>query len=128
MWPGESGTMSDMPGLFDGTPLERPVTCDLCHEPLDACRCPRDAEGNIVRPQDQRVRVSREKRRGKWVTVIIGLDPVANDLGAMLAALKSTLATGGTIREDRIEVQGDHRERVMAVLSEKGFRPKISGG
>ena len=117
-----------MSGLFDGTSLERPVTCEACKEPLEACRCPRNAEGEILRPQDQPVRISREKRRGKVVTVITGLDPVANDLGALLASLKSTLAAGGAVRDGKVEVQGDHRKRVMAVLTEQGFRPKLSGG
>ena len=117
-----------MSGLLDGTPWERPVTCEACGDSLDACRCPRDGEGKILRPQDQRVRVSRERRRGKTVTVITGLDPVANDLGAMLAILKSKMAAGGAINDGSIEVQGDHRERIMAMLTEEGFRPKLAGG
>ncbi len=111
-----------MPGLFDGTPLERPVTCEVCGLALDACACPRDADGQVRRPQDQPVRVAREKRRkGKAVTIIRGLDPVASDLPALLARLKTTCAAGGTISDGAIELQGDHRPRVVTLLQELGY-------
>ncbi len=118
-----------MSGLFDGTPLERPVTCRSCERPLADCGCPRDANGEIMLPKDQPARVGREKRRkGKSVTVITGLDPVASDLGAILAQLKSACAAGGTISQDRIEIQGDHRERVVAILVGLGYPAKQAGG
>ena len=80
-------------------------------------------------PKDQPARVGQEKRRkGKTVTVITGLDPVASDLDAILSQLKSECAAGGTISEGRIEIQGDHRERVLAVLRDLGYPAKISGG
>jgi translation initiation factor 1 len=118
-----------MPGLFDGTPLERPVTCEVCEQPLDQCTCPRDQSGAVLLPKDQAARVSREKRRkGKVMTVVSGLDPVASDLAALLIRLKSTCAAGGTIADGRIEIQGDHRERVVSLLRELGYPAKISGG
>jgi len=121
--------MRRMSGLFDGTPLERPVTCEACGKPLDQCACPRNADGEVMPPKDQPARVGREKRRkGKTVTVITGLDPVASDLRAILGQLKSACAAGGTIREDRIEIQGDHRERVVAILRGLGYPAKMSGG
>jgi translation initiation factor 1 len=118
-----------MSGLFDGTPLERPVTCATCEKPLDQCACPRGASGDVVLPQDQPARVGREKRRkGKTVTVITGLDPVASNLRAILAQLKSACAAGGTISQDRIEIQGDHRARALAILRELGYPAKMTGG
>ena len=118
-----------MPGLFDGTSLERPVTCEVCEQPLDTCTCPRDADGNVCRPKDQQVRVSREKRRkGKMVTVIRGLDPSASKLSDLLAQLKTACAAGGTISENAIEIQGDHRERVLSIMRELGYPAKQSGG
>lgn len=118
-----------MAGLFDGTPLERPVTCELCEQPLDPCACPRNAAGAIVRPKDQPARVGREKRRkGETVTVVSGLDPVASDLGSLLAKLKSACAAGGTINDGRIEVQGDHREKILAILQDLGYPAKLTGG
>jgi len=62
-----------MPGLFAGTPLERPVTCEVCEQPLAQCACPRDESGAVLLPKDQPAHVGREKRRkGKTVTVITG--------------------------------------------------------
>jgi translation initiation factor 1 len=118
-----------MSGLFDGTSLERPVTCAACAKPLAQCTCPRDAAGEIVLPRHQPARVGREKRRhGKTVTIITGLDPVASDLEAILGRLKAACAAGGTISQDRIEIQGDHRERALAILRELGYPAKLTGG
>lgn len=118
-----------MAGLFDGTPLERPVTCEVCEQPLDACSCPRDASGAVLLPKDQAVRVSREKRRkGKVVTVVSGLNPSASDMDGILSRLKAACAAGGTIHDERIEVQGEHRERVVEIMRELGYPAKLSGG
>lgn len=118
-----------MSGLFDGTPLERPVTCRVCEKPLDQCVCPRDATGEVLLPKDQPVRVGREKRRkGKTVTVVTGLDPVASKLDVILTQLKSACAAGGTIDAGRIEIQGDHRERILSILRDLGYPAKMSGG
>lgn len=117
-----------MGGLFDGTPLERPVTCERCGRPLDQCACPRNAVGEIVLPREQPVRIRREKRRGRVVTVIAGFDPVASDLRGILAKLKTACAAGGTLSDDTIEVQGDHRERAHQLLTEMGYAPRFAGG
>lgn len=117
-----------MSGLFAGTPLERPVTCERCGAVLAACACPRAATGGILLPAQQSPRVRREKRRGKVVTVIAGLDPAANDLGAMLKRFKASLGAGGTVADGEIEVQGDHRDAIVASLIELGFKAKSAGG
>ncbi|HYD00838.1 MAG TPA: translation initiation factor [Phycisphaerales bacterium] len=117
-------------GLFDGTKLERPVTCERCGLALAQCRCPRNAQGAVMPPSEQSPRVRREKRNGKFVTVVTGLDPVANDLGAMLKAWRSGMGTGGTLDKssNTIELQGDHRDRIVAELVAKGFKAKPAGG
>ncbi len=118
-----------MSGLFDGTPLERPVTCEVCEKPLDQCGCPRDGGGRILLPKDQPARVRREKRRkGKVATVVTGLDPAASDLPAILKTLQATCAAGGTLRDDQIEIQGNHRDKVLAILRDMGYPAKASGG
>lgn len=118
-----------MSGLFAGTKWERPVTCEKCQKPLAECGCPRDESGSICLPRDQGVRVSRERRSGgKWVTIVSGLNPKASDLPAMLKSFKRDLGAGGTVVEDRIELQGDHREKVLAALRTLGYPAKISGG
>ncbi len=117
-----------MAGLFDGTPLERPVTCERCTQPLADCACPRNAAGDITLPHDQQPRVRREKRRGKWVTVVAGLDPAANDLPALAKDLRTRLGVGGTLKAGCIELQGDHRDSVVAELVTRGFAAKSAGG
>ncbi|MEM9754198.1 MAG: translation initiation factor, partial [Planctomycetota bacterium] len=113
---------------FDGTALQRPVTCAKCEKTMDACDCPRDAAGDVKMPADQPARVLREKRRGKWTTVVTGLDPVATDLPALLKQFKTKFATGGTTRNDGIELQGDVRDKVIEALSSKGYPTKPAGG
>lgn len=118
-----------MSGLFAGTKWERPVTCDNCQKALAECACPRDQSGSICLPRDQAARVSRERRGGgKMLTIVSGLNPKASDLAAMLKSFRRDLGAGGTVIEDRIELQGDHREKVLAALKALGYPAKISGG
>lgn len=75
------------------------------------------------------VRVSRERkgRGGKTVSVIAGVTREA-DRQALLKLLKTRLGTGGALEEDRIVVQGDHRERIVEILAELGYKAKVAGG
>lgn len=115
-----------MPGLFAGTPLERPVTCAVCEQPLEACRCPRDAAGSVLPPEKQMAVVRMEKRgKGKVVTVISGLDPVATDLSALLKQLKGFVGAGGNVEAGVVEIQGDHREKIAARLREMKFKVRV---
>lgn len=69
---------------------------------------------------DASLRIRLEKRRyGKPVTIVEGFDDV--DLAALASELKRALGTGGTVDEDSIELQGDHADRVPALLRERGF-------
>ena len=115
-------------GLFDGTALERPVTCARCERDLRACDCPRDAGGDLKLPSDQAVRVRREKRRGKWQTVADGFDRSATDVAGLLKSFQKTLGVGGTVKGDGFELQGDHRDRVVADLRQQGYAAKAAGG
>jgi translation initiation factor 1 len=112
-----------MAGLFDGTPLERPVTCEVCERPLFECRCPRDADGKVLLPRQQTARIRLEKRRkGKSVTTISGLDPAASDLPAILRDLKRRCSTGGTICDGVLELQGDQQQTAADALNEMGYK------
>jgi translation initiation factor 1 len=105
------------------------VTCAACEKPLAQCACPRGVSGSIARPHDQAARVGREKRRGgKVVTIVSGLDAAATDLPELLRKLKAACAAGGTVSEGKIEVQGDQRDRVVAMLRELGYPAKLAGG
>ncbi|TWT77801.1 translation initiation factor Sui1 [Posidoniimonas polymericola] len=118
-----------MPGLFDGTPLERPVTCDRCGRELSACSCPPEtANSTGPPPHEQQVRVRRERRRGKWSTVIAGLESDAAGLKQLLSELRTTLGAGGGVSDGELVLQGDHRDKVIAHLATLGYRAKASGG
>ena len=76
------------------------------------------------------VRVSRQTqgRAGKAVTLISGL-PLSNAaLEALAAELKRCCGSGGTVRDGAIEIQGEHRDRLVEELSRRGFTAKRSGG
>lgn len=76
------------------------------------------------------VRVSRERaqRGGKTVTVVRGLDLDEAALAELGRRLRSACGSGGTAKDGRIEVQGDHVERVMAWLQAEGQTVRRSGG
>lgn len=117
-----------MAGLFAGTSLERPVTCERCEKPLAECKCPRDERGKVMPASAQQVRVQRERRRGKWTTVVMGLNPSATDICELGQALRKKFATGGSAKDGVIELQGDHRDAVVAHLKTMGYAVKAAGG
>lgn len=77
-----------------------------------------------------KIRVSREVagRGGKGVTVITGLPLAGDKLEALAAQLKRSCGAGGAARGDRIEIQGEHRDRVVAELQKLGYDAKRAGG
>jgi len=101
--------------------------CARCGEPVARCRCtkkPRAERG------DGNVRVRREVkgRRGKPMTVISGLPLAGEELRALASALKRRCATGGSVKEGEIEIQGDHRDLLVGELEERGYSVKRAGG
>jgi translation initiation factor 1 len=76
------------------------------------------------------VRVGRETkgRRGKGVSVVTGLGLGEAELGALATELKKACGSGGTVRDGAIEIQGDHREQLVAELIRRGFKARRSGG
>ncbi|GAB5496216.1 MAG: hypothetical protein Phyf2KO_12960 [Phycisphaerales bacterium] len=70
----------------------------------------------------------REKRRGKWTTVVAELDPGATDLKALLKQLRTSLGTGGGITDGELILQGDHRDVVVDRLNAMGYKAKAAGG
>jgi len=72
--------------------------------------------------EEQVIKIRLERRRfGREVTIIEGIDEKAFNLRELASKLKSRLATGGTAKNGRIELQGDHRHRVKELLVEMGF-------
>lgn len=119
----EPGTVTR---LFAGTPWDRPPTCERCGKPESECSCPPPvAEPRRLPPEIQTARLAVEKRpKGKVVTVVGSLDPEGNDLAALAARLKSACGTGGTLKDGRIELQGDHLKAVQSALEGLGYKTK----
>jgi len=69
--------------------------------------------------------MERKGRGGKTVTVIRGLVLTPGDMKTLSKELKAACGSGGTVKEDSIEIQGDHRSRVSAHLRSLGFKTNI---
>jgi translation initiation factor 1 len=74
------------------------------------------------------VRLDRKGRGGKSVTLIEGLQMSDKNREAFLKQLKAQLGTGGTLKNDVFEIQGDHRDAIIELLQVAGYKPKRAGG
>lgn len=103
--------------------------CAGCRRPVAQCAC-KSAKGKPVRPDAAVVRVGRQTqgRAGKAVTVISGLTLGPDALEALAAELKRRCGSGGTVRDGAIEIQGEHRDRLVRELIQRGFAARRSGG
>ncbi len=110
--------------LFAGTEFFQPAKCDRCGELDEDCKCPPLAAPRIP-PEKQTAKLAIEKRKkGKVVTVVRGLPAEGNDLSELLTTLKTACGAGGAVKEESLEIQGKHLERVRDTLVEIGFRVK----
>jgi len=102
--------------------------CPTCRRPIAECVCSRKAPAPP--PGDGIVRVSRETkgRGGKAVTVVRGLSLDAASLAKLAQQLKAACGSGGTLKDGAIEVQGDHCDKVLALLKAQGHAVKRAGG
>jgi translation initiation factor 1 len=77
-----------------------------------------------------KIRVARETagRGGKGVTVVTGLPLSGDALEQLAGQLKRSCGAGGAVRGDRIEIQGEHRDRLVAELAKLGYDAKRAGG
>ena len=105
--------------------------CPDCLQPAAGCHC---ASKLPRRAGDGVVRVSRETqgRKGKGVTVVHGLPGDDAALGDLSRRLKALCGAGGTLKDGVVEVQGDHRDRVVEFLQKAlkatGVTVKRAGG
>ena len=102
--------------------------CPNCLRAIRECVCKRGTPGKPT--GGGAVRVSRETqgRKGKGVTVITGLGLPPNELEALAAELKKRCGSGGSVENGRIEIQGDHRDRLVEELTRRGWPAKRAGG
>jgi translation initiation factor 1 len=101
--------------------------CPLCGMPAAKCVCrasPRTPRGDGV------VRVRREVqgRHGKTVTSISGVPLPDGELRELASELKRRCGTGGSAKDGVIEIQGDHRDALVAELEARGYTVKRAGG
>lgn len=78
--------------------------------------------------QNLKVQASRKGRKGKTVTVVSGFQSKPETLAALLKQLKAQCGAGGTVKDNEIEIQGDHAQKLAQALSQVGYKVKISGG
>ncbi|MHA1512814.1 MAG: stress response translation initiation inhibitor YciH [Candidatus Hodarchaeales archaeon] len=91
-------------------------TCKTCGLPTELCAC-----SDIAREEQTSIRVYIERRKwGREVTVIAGLSKDI-DLKPLTKRLKKKLATGGTTKDGRIELQGNFIRTVAPILIDEGF-------
>ena len=102
--------------------------CPNCLRPVRECVCKRGTPGKAT--GGGTVRVSRETqgRKGKGVTVISGLGLPPAELDALATELKKRCGSGGSSADGRIEIQGDHRDRLVEELIRRGWPAKRAGG
>jgi translation initiation factor 1 len=101
--------------------------CPNCRRPVRDCVCPKGAPG-AARPSAVRVGREIKGRAGKGVTTVTGLPLSLSDIESLAAQLKKRCGSGGTVRDGVIEIQGDHRDAIVAELIKLGWPAKKSGG
>src|SRR5271170_6688096 len=97
--------------------------CPNCRRPVRECVCPQGAPG---KPKPIAIRVGRETqgRAGKGVTTVSGLPLSAADIEVLATKLKKRCGSGGTVRGGVVEIQGDHRDVIVAELIKLGWQAK----
>jgi len=101
--------------------------CPDCGQPKAECRC-RQEKPAVTSDGIVRIRRETKGRKGKGVTLIEGLPLATEQLRQLAKELKAACGSGGTVKEGRIEVQGDHCQRVLQELKVRGWTVKRSGG
>jgi len=101
--------------------------CPDCRQAAADCRC----KAMTAAPKgDGIVRVSLDTkgRKGKGVTLVRGVPLAPDALTALAKQLKANCGSGGTVKDGVIEIQGDHRDTVVAALQKQGMTVKRAGG
>ena len=109
--------------------------CAHCGLPVPRCQCRANPRGG-AKPSitnadsDGVVRVSRSSRGrgGKTVTLAEGIQLPPDELQTLARELKRQCGTGGALKNETVEIQGDQRDAVREALEARGFRVKSKGG
>lgn len=120
---GHNGGMADR--LVYSTGLGN--LCPNCRRAVRECVCPKGAPG-VVKAGAIVVGRETKGRAGKGVTTVVGLPLSLADIESLAALLKKRCGSGGTVRDGIIEIQGEHRDAIVAELTRRGLVAKKSGG
>jgi translation initiation factor 1 len=123
--------------LFAGTAFDVPPQCEICNQLIAECQCSwqvkkeheakKALEAKRLPPGKQSCRVVVQKRKGGRVaTVIEGLTHEGTDLNVLFKTLQGGCGAGGTVKaeENHLEIQGDHAQRVVKILTDIGYKVK----
>ncbi len=93
--------------------------CPKCGLPQEICACEQ------IALEQQVVEIYIERRKyGKTVTIIEGINASDINIDDIAKKLKTKCASGGTVKDDKVEIQGNHEKKVREALEEMGFRIK----
>jgi translation initiation factor 1 len=98
--------------------------CPRCGWPTEECRCSASACEPVPAKITCVLRLEKKGRGGKSVTIVAGLPRNRAFLAALAAELKRACGTGGTAADGAVEIQGEQRERLRALLAAKGYTVK----
>jgi translation initiation factor 1 len=101
-------------------------TCPACGKGKDACSC----SNELVPKGDGIVRIQRETkgRKGKGVTLLIGVLLAPAELKKLAKELKQKCGVGGAVKDGVIEIQGDVRDQLFEEMKQRGYQVKKAGG
>jgi translation initiation factor 1 len=112
----KSNSLSDLGGMVYSTnPNYQPEESEESNETLGPSQ------------QDLRVWLEKNHRGGKTATVVKGFMGSADDLESLGKTLKTKCGTGGSAKDGEIIIQGDHREKIMTILAQLGYKAKKAG-
>ena len=94
--------------------------CNLCGLPEELCICQ-----EIAKEQQKAIISTVRRRYGKMVTIVEGIEDTAIDINKLAKTLKSSCASGGTVKGRVIELQGEHKKRVAKVLTQNGYQVEV---
>jgi translation initiation factor 1 len=75
-----------------------------------------------------KIEASRKGKGGKTVTIISGFQVSSETLTSLTKTLKNQCGAGGAMKDNTIEIQGDHRQKLLEIVTKLGYKAKLSGG
>ncbi|MCY7369179.1 MAG: translation initiation factor [Chamaesiphon sp.] len=75
-----------------------------------------------------KIEVSRKGKGGKTVTIVSGFQVSLETLNSLTKILKNQCGAGGALKDNSIEIQGDHRQKLLEIVTKLGYKAKLSGG